>query len=240
MPLPTYTKNLKKTKPYLKLTELPAGDYKLRIVMPAIGGWITWKDDKPTRYRDQDKPKGNPDWFLAFYVWDYQQEGLYIMQVSQVGIRDPLLGLEADPDWGDTMEYDIKLSKKTTGGKSSYSVTPYPKKPLSQQIQNALDSVPVCLEALYDGKDPWTDFVEAAHESPSASVFDTPLEKLREMLEVDGVETNSLGNYLDHLVAKHKKPFDKVVDSALLMFAEFKKKFTEYSSKPDQSQLALA
>src|SRR5580704_11979590 len=95
--LPSTYKVFKVEKPYLKITKIPAGeDYKIRIVKPIIAGWIQWKENKPYRYRQDDKPSRSFDperplqQFWAMYVWDYQQQGLYILEVTQMGLRIPL------------------------------------------------------------------------------------------------------------------------------------------------------
>ena len=59
---------------------------------------------------------------------------------------------------GDLTNYDFKGVKKTGSGmETNYSVIPIPPESLSETIKEALECSKVRLEALYEGKDPWTD-----------------------------------------------------------------------------------
>jgi len=232
-------------KAYVKLGKLEEGQHLYRVLTKPIAGIIQWKDGKPIRYRKADAskhsidPEKPPQTFVAMYVWDYDNEGLFILEARQMGILKSLKKIR-DDGMDDFTQFDLKLLKIGNGKTARYSVTAAAKSPIAKDIQKAFATNPIRLDALFEGKDPWGTAHESTYQEPAPSVFDTPLEKLREMLEVEGVETAKLPNFLDHLVAKHKKPFDKVVDSALLLFSDFKKKFSEYLSKPDQSQMALA
>ena len=161
--LPVGYEKLRTEKPYVNLSKLPEGEYKFRIVQQPIGGWIDWKDKKPMRFRPDDQPRTSVDPsrpvrpFWAMYVWDYAQEGLYVMEVTQNGIRKDLENLGMNEDWGDLTSFDFKIKKEGTGIDTSYSVIPIPPKPISKTIKEALESCPVRLEALYEGKDPWKD-----------------------------------------------------------------------------------
>ncbi len=159
--LPEGFEKLKTEKPYINLGKLPEGEYRFRIVQRPIAGWIDWMDKKPFRFTPDNKPKTSFDPtkpvkpFWAVHVWDYSKEGLYIMEITQNGIRKALETLALNEDWGDLTNYDFKIKKTGSGIDTNYSVIPIPPKPLANHILMALGSSKVRLEALYEGKDPW-------------------------------------------------------------------------------------
>jgi hypothetical protein len=172
--LPEDFESVTTKKPYINLGKLPEGEYKFRLVTRPIAGWIDWKDKKPMRFRPKNKPAASVDAtkpmkpFWAMYVWDYKQQGLYVMEVTQNSIRCALEDLAKSEDWGDLTAFDFKIKKTGAGIETNYSVIPVPHKPLEQVIKDCLAISPVRLEALYEGKDPWTD-LEASE--PTISDF---------------------------------------------------------------------
>lgn len=161
--LPVGFEKLRTEKPYINLGKLPEGEYRFRIVQRPIAGWIDWVERKPFRYTPDNKPKASYDPtkpvkpFWAVHVWDYAKEGLYIMEITQNGIRKALETLALNEDWGDLTNYDFKIKKTGTGIETNYSVIPIPPKPIAENIREALESSKIRLEALYEGKDPWSD-----------------------------------------------------------------------------------
>lgn len=165
--LPEGFETVAKGKNYINLgNKYPEGTQKYRIVGRPIAGWRYWNEaGKPIRSRPNNKPnipddpKNQLKAFWAVYVWDYQQEGLYIMEITQQTIMKSLQDLAMNEDWGDLTTFDFQLKKSGTGKDTDYSVMPIPHKPMDQRIIDAIKIYPVRLEALYEGKDPWTDFL---------------------------------------------------------------------------------
>ncbi len=180
--LPEGIEFLSKEKKYLKLSSLTDGDNKLRIVMRPIGGWLIWEDKKPLRFKPQDKPKAigaeeKPKEFWALYVWDYQREDLFILEITQGGVIKSLRGFAQDPDIGDFTKYDIKIKKTGSGMQTRYEVFPIAPKPLAKPILEALAKAPIRLEALFEGGDPWTDLAGSSYEGE--------IEQVQEVEELD-------------------------------------------------------
>lgn len=173
--MPNGFEELKQEKKYLKLSQLKEGDNKIRIVEQPICGWIDWNENKPFRYRPSEKPKKSFDpakpmrAFWACHVWDYSREGLYILDMTQNGVIKSLMAFGSDEDWGDFTQYDIKITKQGAGKDTRYQVTPLPHKPLFDYITKEMKESPIRLEALFEGKDPWTDLDPSM--SHSASLF---------------------------------------------------------------------
>lgn len=192
--LPEDFESVTTKKPYINLGKLAPGEYKFRIVLRPIAGWIDWHDRKPLRFRPKDKPKAPVDPtkpirpFWAIYVWDYKEEGLFIMEITQNSIRCALEDLAKNEDWGDLTGFDFKIKKTGAGIETNYTVTPVPHKPMESAIKECLITQPVRLEALYEGLDPWTDLepskaplgdFKGLSESQSAHI-DTLLQKIND------------------------------------------------------------
>jgi hypothetical protein len=144
---------------YLKLQQ---GDNKVRIVSKPIVGWEDWKDNKPIRFRMQEKPQAPIDsekpikHFWAMLAWDYKANKLTILEITQKGIQKSIEALAKSDDWGTPLNYDIVISKKGEGLATEYSVVPIPPKALPDEIRNIIVGTQVNLEALFDGNDPFT------------------------------------------------------------------------------------
>lgn len=174
--MPENYEMLRTQKNYLRLSQLKEGDSKFRIVMRPISGWLDWENSKPRRYRPDAKPSKSFDeskpikCFWTFYVWSYEKEDLFIMEVTQTGVIKSLMSLAKDEDWGSWLEYDLKIVKTGSGKDTEYQVTPLPHKPASEMILKALERSPVNLEALYTGGDPWLNFDPLKSKLEASSV----------------------------------------------------------------------
>lgn len=194
--LPIGYENLKTEKNYIKISKLSDGEHKFRIVSRPIAGWIDWLDKKPFRYRPSEKPKDSFDptkkvkFFWTLYVWDYQQEDLYIMEITQIGIIRALENYALNEDWGDLTTFDFKIKKEGSGMDTEYTVIPVPHKPLSDKISKELSSKKVRLEALYEGKDPWSDLdLSSELFGNSGELTEKQLQKLNKLInELDDQE----------------------------------------------------
>lgn len=143
---------------YLKLQK---GESKFRILSRPIVGWLDWKDKKPYRFAMNAKPEKPMDpkntikHFWAFLVWDCVNPGVKILEVTQQTIHAAITHLTKDSEWGAPFEYDLKVTRKGDGLETEYTVTPSPKKPLTEEIKKAALDKPCNLEALFSGSDPW-------------------------------------------------------------------------------------
>lgn len=146
---------------YFKMQE---GENRIRILSQPVLGWEDWKDKKPVRYRfvkDQPAPKPfDPNkkvkFFWAMIVFNYREEQVQIMQVTQATIHKRLQNLYKDKDWGSPFEYDIKVHKSGEGIDTEYTVNPVPHKPVDDYITKCFKERPINLEALFDGSDPFS------------------------------------------------------------------------------------
>ena len=154
--------------------KLQDGDNKIRIVTDAIVGWEYWKEDngdrKPVRVKEmpeevpaeatEDKYGNFIKEFYAFGVYNYNEKKVQILQITQVSIQERLFDLDSNEDWGDLKGYDITITRNNEGGRVKYEVTPLPPKELSMEVANAVAEKPMNLNALYEGKDPFSEYVD--------------------------------------------------------------------------------
>jgi hypothetical protein len=160
---------------YMKLQD---GENKFRPLSSSIVGWEYWKADengkeKPVRVRKGDSipmgdVSGDPDkvrQFIAFVVFDYADERIKILSITQLTIQKQLKALAQDKDWGSPIGaqgYDIMITKSGKGLDTEYSVNPKPKKTIDGGIIQACSDMNINLQALFNGGDPF-------NSDPSAS-----------------------------------------------------------------------
>lgn len=253
--LPVGYENLKTEKNYWRLSQMKDGENRLRIVAQPIAGWLDWIDKKPVRYQPDQKPARsyNPEEpmrpFWICHVWDYDRKDLYVLEITQSSIQKALTALGRDEDWGDFTKYDIKINKSGTGKDTRYTLMPVSHKPFNAEIEDALIAKPVRLEALYFGGDPWTDLddsdapqqaavTQAVQAAAAPALIGTPLETLREHLEVDGVDTNQLVPYIEGLAHKKGQEASQVIQAALMpqLLAKFKASYLKHLSANPELQ----
>ena len=99
---------------YMKLQQ---GDNKLRILSKPVIGWLDWKDKVPHRFGFKNKPEkplGDQAirHFWAMIVFDYADQNVKILEITQSTIQKAIETLAKDEDWGSPGGYDIKINKK--------------------------------------------------------------------------------------------------------------------------------
>lgn len=256
---------------YWKVKDMPQGENRFRIVQAPIYGWIDWKDQKPYRYRADKKPRQSFDEanpiraFVTCYVWDYSRKGLYALEFTQKSVIMALEGLSDSEDWGDLTGYDLKLLKEGSGQKVKYTLNPVPHKPMSEEIKSALRASPANLDALFAGGDPWnwgpqiatqstnSDSVDwilgdereialnenKGHSAPSALM--SPIDELREHLEIDGIPTDRLEEWIKLRAQTKNESAESVIKACLVkdLLPKFKKSFSRYIAPVDADALAV-
>ena len=79
-------------------------------------------------------------------------------------VLPPLEAFVNNPKWGNPQRYDLMIEKVKTGHRDwdvEYHVIPEPPSPIDPGIAELATQVPVRLEALYDGGDPFAETDEA-------------------------------------------------------------------------------
>ena len=115
--LPLTAQEPKSKSNFTRLTE---GTHKLRVLSSAIVGYEGWgeKDGKkaPVRYEVEEVPPFGPDgkepkYFWAFSVWNYEQERIQIMEITQKTIRTAIQAYVDNEAWGDPKTYDLVITR---------------------------------------------------------------------------------------------------------------------------------
>lgn len=146
---------------YMKLKQ---GENRIRIMSSLIMGWEDWTLDekpKPVRFRYNEKPKAPISaarpikLFWAFIVWNHSESKIQILQVNQASIRRQIHKITQDADWGNPMNYDLKISRSGEGMETVYAVVPVPHSPIPQKAKDAMKSLKIDLNELFIGGDPF-------------------------------------------------------------------------------------
>lgn len=246
-----------KTNHYMKLKN---GENKFRILSKPVLGWEDWTPEKkPVRYRySQKAPRAIVEsrpvkHFWSFIVWNYEEGRIQILHLTQATVRDALMSLSLDKDWGEPFFYDIKIVKTGEETKTKYVVSPLPHKPISANIKQAFADNRCCLEALFDNANPFepnperepTEGVFSEADLKKASAFDDgqpgSFEQLKNLLDLDGISTQNLKEFVE-LKAKEKAvTFEQVVGGALFkeFLPRFKTAFTKWVNEYKNAEEAI-
>lgn len=140
------------------------GEYTFRVLSSAIVGWQYFnRDNKPVRSKkvfeevpDDIKPDGRINHFWAFVVWNYNDNKVQILELTQKTIMAPMKALIDNPKWGNPKNFDISVTRKGTGmNDTEYAVIPNPHSPLSDEIKSSYEAKRINLEALFENEDPF-------------------------------------------------------------------------------------
>lgn len=167
------------------LSSLKSGEkVKVRVLTDFVTGNMVWSDLEDGRrqpfrsHENQSIPTSkigtNPNTheperirqFIACVVWNYAKEQVEIFETSKATIIDAIYELENSEEWGDSKTYDITVSKSGTGMETKYSVLPSNMKPFKCEE----DWKSVNLEALFEGKDPFTQDAQVEQATENKSV----------------------------------------------------------------------
>lgn len=149
---------------YMKFKQ---GENKFRVLDSAVIGWEAWNevDGSPVPVRKtMDDPfivteLDDPDTlrhFWAFPIYNYQEERVQILEITQKGIMRSLKALVSDDDWGDPKQYDIVVTREGEGMETQYQTNPKPKKEIDKGILKFYKDLNINMQALFKGDDPFT------------------------------------------------------------------------------------
>lgn len=139
---------------------LDEGQHRLRVLSSAVVGYEEWQTDGEKkisiRYKVGEEPPfgkdgKEPKYFWAFVVWNYEQERVQIMSVTQKTIRTAIQALVDNEAWGDPKEYDIVITR--TGkdlNNTEYAVVANPHTEVP-----AIENKDIDLDIWFKGEDPF-------------------------------------------------------------------------------------
>jgi hypothetical protein len=156
-----------------RFMELVEGANTFRILSSAIVGYEWWVDtgdggrvpirvrtaeEVPAEVRNTTQSRAKPKHFWAFVVYNYQTQSIQVLELKQQTILRAIEAFVKNPKWGNPQQYDLLIEKVKTGSRDwdvEYNVIPEPPSPLDPGIAELAKHVPVRLEALYNGEDPF-------------------------------------------------------------------------------------
>jgi hypothetical protein len=186
--LPEDYKGVPSNSDYMKLQD---GDNTIRILGSAIVGWMYWNiENRPVRSKKgwdviptdcQEDKEGNQkiQHFWAFPVWNHAEKKVMILEITQKTVQEPIKELADNPRWGDPKNYDIQITRRKDGGKTSYNVQALPPiAPVDPAIAEAYARKNINLEALFEGGDPFkAEAIAAERQSVVPTVTtETPVQ----------------------------------------------------------------
>ena len=143
---------------YMKFEQ---GDNKFRILASPIIGWLDWEDKKPIRTRLDNKPSKPIDpakpikQFWALPVFDYKDNKVKVLEITQKGIISSLTELARSTEWGSPINYDLNVKKTGEKMTTEYQLIPSPPKPLSNAVKVVWESTKINMFALFENGDPF-------------------------------------------------------------------------------------
>lgn len=143
---------------YAKLHD---GSNKFRILAKPVLGWVGWDNGKPQRFIFKNKPERTFDQgkparhFWALIVYNYNEQAVQILEITQQMIQKAIQDLSKSDDWGNPYEYDIIITKTGKEKNTKYTVQPSKPKPLTDEVKKSALDKPINLEALFSGSDPF-------------------------------------------------------------------------------------
>lgn len=169
---------------YMKFTK---NENRFRIFSSAITGWELWVEGKPVRNKEKQDfatdelanadinkftgKKKIPQYFWAFAVFNYDEERVQILEVTQKEVMRGIQDYLADPDYGeDPKKYDLVVIRDEETERVKYRVKAKPPKAFDKNIKEEVERQveKIDLEALYEGENPFEE-----EEDP----FDVPDEE---------------------------------------------------------------
>jgi hypothetical protein len=163
---------------YMKFVK---GENRFRIMSSAVVGWEYWtRDNKPVRSvtpfsevpedaKMDDNGNFRPKHFWAFVVWNYEEERLQILEITQSTVMAGIEALVHNAKWGDPKKFDIVVKATGDGMEREYSVVPEP----HTEAPKA-DASGIVLEELFSGNDPFKGRPEAVLEEETPRPEDIP------------------------------------------------------------------
>jgi hypothetical protein len=93
-------------------------------------------------------------YFVMGLVWNYQQEKLQVLEITQKSILKSLKSYVDSEEYGHPAGYDLTMEKKGEGLNTEYVVLPSPPKALDEKIFEEAGAISCDLEKIFEGEYP--------------------------------------------------------------------------------------
>ena len=126
--------------------QLMGGGYRIREVNPEWAK-VAGELERPKRVH-------------AFTVWNFESKQVEILSIKQKTIIDKLKELSVTEEYSDLLAWDLQIKRIVEGRKTSYSVTPLPRKKTTEnEVETALSDAEANgfdITRMLDNGDPFT------------------------------------------------------------------------------------
>ena len=115
------------------------GENRFRILGTPVMGYQYWQDDRtPVRIKTAgEAPAGEkPKHFWQIPVWD--GHSIKVLDVTQSTVQKQLTELDRNSEWGNLTDYDVIVTRSGDGMDTTYTTTPCPKAPITEEVKGAL------------------------------------------------------------------------------------------------------
>jgi len=119
---------------------------------------VRTEEEVPAEVRNATDSRQQAKHFWAFTVYNYTTQTIQVLELKQQTIMKPIEAYADNPKWGNPQDYDLVVEKVKTGPRDrdvEYTVIPEPPSKLDEGIAELAKSIPVRLDALYEGEDPF-------------------------------------------------------------------------------------
>ena len=156
--LPENYEKPKSNSLYMKFAK---GENRFRILSDAITGYEYWTtENKPVRSEEYfkgtpqgaklDEGKFKQKHFWAFLVWNYENERVEILEITQATIMSSLESYILNKKWGDPKGYDMVVTATGDGLEREYTTIAEPHSPAPEADIEGIE-----LQELFRGEDPF-------------------------------------------------------------------------------------
>lgn len=148
-------------------------ELRIRILGKPLIGWEYFQQvedkKKPVRSKEKFSKVENrainkfsglpekPQEFWAFKVYNVNSKQIEIFQTTKNTIKESIMNLYQDDDYGNPTGYDLKITKKWEWTDTTYSVIPWKQEAISDEVQELAEKVYVQLENLFEWADPFDE-----------------------------------------------------------------------------------
>ena len=111
---------------------------RFRILDTPVVGYQYWQEPRvPVRIKlASEAPAGEkPKHFWQVPVWSEGQ--VKILDITQSTVQKQLLELDRNSEWGNLSQYDVIVNRKGDGMDTTYTTTPCPKSPMTDEMMKA-------------------------------------------------------------------------------------------------------
>lgn len=153
------------------------GENKFRVLGSPVVGQEYWqeKDDKkvPVRLKPTDKidhrEEGAMDakYFWAMPVWNYEENDLQVLQVTQKSVLKKIKLYADNEKWGNPRGYDLVVTKTGEAKQTRYETIAEPHSDLTDEIKERWEDVKKAgfdLNRLYENENPFGKKDESEEE----------------------------------------------------------------------------